>query len=53
MNEECYSCGVKFEIEFAEEFDSAELQFCPACGENLDPSLDFSEDDIDFEGYPA
>lgn len=50
MNE-CYSCGVIFEVEFDEDFDSAEVSFCPACGEKLDIELNLSDDMT--EGYPV
>lgn len=41
---ECYSCGAEFEVEYSDNFEDAEVEFCPACGTRMDEELDFGDD---------
>lgn len=40
---ECYSCGTVFEVDFDDDYEDAEVKFCPCCGEDLDIEIDFQE----------
>jgi rRNA maturation endonuclease Nob1 len=40
---DCFACGTEFEVEFSDDFDGAEVKFCPCCGEDLDVEIEFDE----------
>jgi rRNA maturation endonuclease Nob1 len=43
MNE-CYACGTEFEVYFSEDFDGADIKYCPSCGEPINIEIDFDDE---------
>jgi len=42
--QECYHCGVVFRVVFDDDFDGEDIRYCPACGEEQEIELDFTEE---------
>ena len=42
---ECHHCGVVYEVRMDDDFDDAEVNYCPACGTDVHDmdELDFTD----------
>lgn len=42
---ECHHCGIVYAVEVHEDYDDAEVEYCPFCGEDVHEldELDFQE----------